>query len=77
MRSFITKSLEIICQIAIIVMLLGGLIGGWQSGGMLGGIGGLIGAFLFSIVFFGALFVLLDIAEFTRRTAEALEKGNR
>ena len=74
MRKFFAKSLEIICQIAIVVMLLGGLIGGWQSGGFLGGIAGLIGAFLFSVVFFGALFVLLDIVDHTRRTAEALEK---
>jgi uncharacterized membrane protein len=77
MRNFITKSLEIICQIAIVVMLLAGLIGGWQAGGFMTAIGGLLGAFLFSVVFFGALFVLLDIAEFTRRTAEALERQNR
>jgi uncharacterized membrane protein len=76
MRNFITKSLEIICQIAIVVMLLAGFIGGWQAGGFFAAIGGLIGALLFSIVFFGALFVLLDISEFTRRTAEALEKQN-
>lgn len=74
MRKFITKSLEIICQIAIVVLLLGGFIGGWQSGGFGNAIGGLLGAFLISVVFFGALFVLLDIAEYTRRTAEALEK---
>jgi uncharacterized membrane protein len=76
MRRFFSKSLEIICQIAIVVMLIAGLIGGWQAGGFFAGIGGLIGAFLFSVVFFGALFVLLDIAEYTRRTAEALEKQN-
>jgi len=74
MRNMITKSLELICQIAIVVFVLGGLIGGWNAGGFLGGIAGLIGAFLFSVVFFGALFVLLEIAENTRRTAEALER---
>jgi hypothetical protein len=73
MRSFIAKSLEIICQIAIVVMLLAGLIGGWGRDGFWGAILGLIGAFLFSVVFFGALFVLLDISDNTRRTAEALE----
>ena len=77
MRRFISKSLELICQIAIVVMLIAGLIGGWQEGGFLGGIGGLIAAFLFSVVFFGALFVLLDISDNTRRTAEALERQNQ
>lgn len=77
MRKFITTSLEVICQIAIVVFLLAGFIGGWQAGGFFAALGGLIGAFLFSVVFFGALFVLLDIAEFTRRTAEALEKQGR
>ena len=49
MRQMITKSLELICQIAIVVMLLGGLISGWQMGGFFGAIGGLIGAFIFSV----------------------------
>jgi len=74
MRNLITKSLELICQIAIVVFVLGGLIGGWSQGGFLAGIAGMIGAFLFSIVVFGALFVLLEIADNTRRTAEALER---
>jgi len=73
MRSFVTRSLEVICQIAIVLLLISGFIGGWQSGGFFGAIGGLIGAFLLSVVFFGALFILLDIADNTRRTAEALE----
>ncbi len=74
MRKMITKSLELICQIAIVVFVIGGLVGGWNAGGFFGGIAGLIGAFLFSVVFFGALFVLLEIAENTKRTAEALER---
>ena len=74
MRQLITKSLEIICQIAIVVMLLGGLVSGWQYGGFFGAIGGLIFSFIFAVVFFGALFILLDIADYTRRTAEALEQ---
>jgi uncharacterized membrane protein len=73
MRQFITGSLNIICQVAIVVILIAGLGAGWQQGGLFGAIGGLIAAFLFSVVFFGALFVLLEIAENTRRTAEALE----
>lgn len=74
MRNLITKSLELICQIAIVVFVVGGLVAGWNFGGFFAGIAGLTGAFLFSVVFFGALFVLLEIAENTRRTAEALER---
>ena len=74
MRNMIVKSLELICQIAIVVFVISGLIGGWNQGGFLGGIAGMIVAFLFSVVFFGALFILLEIAENTRRTAEALER---
>lgn len=74
MRNMITKSLEIICQIAIVVFVLGGLIAGWNQGGFFGAIGGLIGSFLVSVVFFGALFVLLEISDNTRRAAEALER---
>ena len=73
MRQLVTKSLELICQIAIVVMLLGGLVSGWQYGGFFGAIGGLVFSFIFAVVFFGALFILLDIADYTRRTAEALE----
>ena len=74
MRNMITKSLELICQVAIVVFVLGGLIAGWNEGGFFGAIAGLIGSFLVSVVFFGALFVLLEIADNTRRTAEALER---
>ncbi len=77
MRAFFSKSLEVVCQIAIVVLLLSGFFGGWQAGGFFGAIGGLLGAFLFSVVIFGALFVLLDIADNTRRSAEALENQHQ
>ena len=45
-----------------------------QNGGFLGFIGGLIAGTVMSIVIFGALFVLMDIADNTRRMAELLEQ---
>ncbi len=74
MRRFITTSLDVICQVAIVLLLIVGLGAGWENGGLFGAIGGLIGAFLVSVVFFGALFVLLDISDHTRRAADALER---
>ena len=70
MRRFITKSL-----IALIV--LGAAIGGANSGGFFGFVGGLIGGTIMSIVIFGALFVLMDISDNTRRTADLLERQNQ
>ncbi|MDZ7645558.1 MAG: hypothetical protein U5K76_15850 [Woeseiaceae bacterium] len=76
MRRLFSKSLDIISQIAIVLILISGLIGGWQAGGILGGVGGLIGGFIISTVIFGALFIFMDISDYTRRTAEALERQN-
>lgn len=76
MRRLFSRSLDIISQIAIVLILVSGLIGGWQAGGFLGGIAGLVGGFVVSTVIFGALFVFMDISDHTRRTAEALERQN-
>lgn len=73
MRSFITKSLEIICQIGIVLIVIGSAISGNATGGFGGAIVGALGGLIFSVILFGALFLLMDIADNTRRTAEALE----
>ncbi len=75
MRGFISTSLDIILQIFFVLMLLAGLFSGYQTGGFFGAIGGLIGAFLVGVVFLGALFVLLDIRDNTKRAADALERN--
>ncbi len=74
MRRFITKSLEVLSFVVIAVIVLGATIGGANEGGFLGFIGGLIAGTVMSIVIFGALFVLMDIADNTRRMAELLEQ---
>ncbi len=81
MRRFILSSLELTTNIAIIATLFLGLVlGAFASGG--GPFGTIIGAgfgFLvalgISVVVFGSVFLLMDIAENTRRTAAAIEES--
>jgi len=74
MRRLIVKSLETIAYGGIGLLVLGL---GAAGAGTVGGIGGfLLGAVLgavVSIVLFGALFLLIDIAENTRRSTQLLE----
>lgn len=77
MRRLITKSLEFLSYIVMALMVLGSAIGGGSQGGFFGFIGGLIVGGIMSIVIFGALFVLMDTADNTRRMVELMEqKGN-
>lgn len=73
MRKFITGSLELICQVAIVLIILGLTISGFTQG-FIAGILGLLAGVVISIVTFGALFLLMDIADNTRKTAELLER---
>lgn len=78
MRKLIVKSLEAIAYVAIVLIVIGSGVGGASTmGGFTGFIVGLSGGAVFSIVTFGALFLLIDIAENTRRTARGLDGGSR
>ncbi len=74
MRRFITKSLEVLSFVVIGLIVLGAAIGGANTGGFFGFVAGFIGGSIMSIVIFGALFVLMDISDNTRRTLELLER---
>ena len=74
MRRFITKSLEVLSFVVMAIIVLGGAISGASAGGFFGFIGGLIGGVVMSIVIFGALFVLMDTADNTRRMVELMEQ---
>ncbi len=77
MRKLIVKSLETIAYVAIVLIVIGSGIGGASAmGGVTGFIVGVSGGAVFSIVTFGALFLLIDIAENTRRTARGLDGGS-
>ena len=74
MKRIIIKSLELIATILMALIVLGAAIGGAASGGFIGFLGGLIAGAITAIVLLGALFLLMDIADNTRRTAELLER---
>ena len=81
MRKFILSSLELFSHIAIFLILLSGIIQGAIGGGIGGNsfgvmIGGALGFFIslvVCVILFGALFLLMEIADNTRRTAVATE----
>ena len=81
MRKFILSSLELFSHIAIFLILLSGIIQGAMGGaasGQLGGaiVGGVFGfllALVVCVILFGALFLLMDIADSSRRTAAAID----
>jgi len=85
MRKFLVSSLELFSRIAIFLILLAGLINGVVDGGSSGGttgaiVGGVVGfsmALVLCIVVFGGIFLLIDIADNTRRTAESIEALHR
>lgn len=73
MRHLIVKSLETLAYVGIALVVLAWAIAGANAFGFLGFIGGVIAGAIISIIIFGALFLLIDIADNTRRMAEHLE----
>jgi hypothetical protein len=77
MRRLITKSLEMLSMVVIFFLVTGAGISGGSEGGFVGLIVGMIGGAIMSIVIFGALFVLMDTADNTRRLVELMEQQKR
>lgn len=74
MKRAIVKSLEIISLVIMAIIILGAAISGGSAGGFWGFIGGLVGGGIVAVILMGTLFLLMDIADNTRRTVELLEK---
>ena len=83
MKFFIVKSLEVICYLGFFGLILGGAAGTYvltattAGGAVRAGVALVIGAilgFIAAVIMFGVLFLLLDIADNTRRTRELLER---
>jgi len=82
MRKFILSSLEVVSRIAIFLILVSGIIRGAISGGTTGDVGGavvggaigFVSALVICVVLFGAIFLLMEIAENTRRAADGIDK---
>lgn len=81
MRKFILSSLELFSHIAIFLILLSGIIKGAIGGGITGNVGGAVAGGIFGFlmalvlcaVVFGVIFLLMEIADNTRRTAAAID----
>jgi uncharacterized membrane protein required for colicin V production len=74
MKRFVIKSLELIATVAMVLIVLGAAISGAIGGGFWGFVGGLIFGGITAIVLLGTLFLLMEIADNTRRTADLLER---
>ncbi|HXN43106.1 MAG TPA: hypothetical protein VN917_02580 [Xanthobacteraceae bacterium] len=81
MKLFIVKCVEIVSYIGFFAFIIAGASGGYQRVSDLGGtkpvwgivLGAILG-FVAAVIVFGVLFLLLDIADNTRRTRELLER---
>ena len=81
MKRFIVKCVEIVSYIGFFAFIIAGASGGYQRVSDLGGtkpvwgivLGAILG-FVLGVIVFGVLFLLLDIADNTRRTRELLER---
>jgi TRAP-type C4-dicarboxylate transport system permease small subunit len=81
MKLFIVKCVEIVSYIGFFAFIIAGASGGYQRVSDLGGaqpvwgivLGAILG-FVLAVIVFGVLFLLLDIADNTRRTRELLER---
>ena len=81
MKLFIVKCVETVSYIGFFAFIIAGASGGYQRVSDLGGtkpvwgivLGAILG-FVLAVIVFGVLFLLLDIADNTRRTRELLER---
>ena len=83
MKIFIVKSLEVISYVGFFGFILGGAVATYYQTMITAGgpvrtvvalvIGAVIG-FIVAVIVFGFLFLILDIADNTRRTRELLER---
>ena len=75
MKDFIVNSLELISKVAFVLLVAAGFFAGAGTGRPGGAIVGLIGAFVVGVVFFGVLFVLLEMNENLRAIRKSLEQS--
>ena len=76
MKDLIINSLELLCTIGVVLLLLAGVIGGALTGNPFVAIAGLLIAFILSTIIFGILFLLIDINDNLRALRYAVEKNS-
>ena len=74
MKDLIVNSLEVLCKIGVILLILAGTGFGLATGNPYVVIAGLVGSFIVSTVVFGLLFLLIDINDNIRAVRYSLEK---
>jgi hypothetical protein len=81
MKRFIVRCVEIFSYLGFFAFIIAGASGGYRRVADLSGMqpfwGAVLGAilgFVVAVIVFGGLFLLLDIADNTRRTRELLER---
>ncbi len=76
MKDLIINSLEVLCKIGVVLMLLSGLGAGLLTGNPFMAIAGLVVAFIASTVIFGLLFLLIDINDNIRELRYIVQKNS-
>ena len=76
MKRLIVKSLELIAWVMMVVFVLGAAVTGAGAGGFFGFLGGLLVGTVIGVLILGTLFLVMDIADNTRRVVELLEQQN-
>ena len=74
MRDLIVNSLELLCKIGVVLLVVAGTGFGLMTGNPYVAILGLVVSFIISTVIFGLLFLLIDINDNIRAVRYALEK---
>lgn len=74
MKRMIVKSLEMIAWLMMFVFVLGAAVTGAGAGGFWGFLGGLLVGAVIGVLILGTLFLVMDIADNTRRVVELLEQ---
>jgi len=76
MKDLIINSLELLCKIGVVLLLVSGLGAGLLTGNPFVAIAGLVLAFIVSTVIFGLLFLLIDINDNIRKLRYVVEKNS-
>ena len=80
MKLFVIKALEVVSMIGFFLFIIGAGAAGYQSAAqqlvnpILGAVVGLFIGFIAAVVTFGMIFLVMDIADNTRRARELLEQ---
>lgn len=86
MKTFVVKTLEVIAVVGFVIVVTGAALTGYQRAAwayefgygfagmpLLGLVMGAVVGFVIAVLIFGLIFLLMDIADNTRRTREVIE----